>query len=168
MRVSTPRFNIFRFVLLTVIPTLYSVHSVYFNTLGFEQCIFNLVKYDPSSDLNSQDLLDNILTRTFGMQRWSLLQISTTKLNGQMFFDVPHYPHERCSVNLVVAINVCFGQYLTEDFGLRVYDTENTFIMLQGNRRDCKLLRVWNVDEVPPVFYFRIHVEIVFSICIAC
>jgi len=164
----------FKLIVVAAILSVASGNTIHLITLGYEHCVFNLLKYDQLFHSKSQDVLDNILAKTEGFQRWALLQIDNydrrlTHAPGleHEFFDSPQYLHEFCSVNIVVAIEACPGHSLRDIFGLRLYDNRNTFIVIHETICDL-YTKSFSIDDVAPIFHFKPGIGIAYFQCIVC
>jgi len=143
--VSIGQIFLFCFVVLnsrSVLPTnTITGTGIHFNILGYEPCVFNVLEYDP--DLYSHDVSKEILVNSHGVLRWTLFQLEAEEAhkylgNEKRFLDSPHYFWESCSVNIVVAVGKCFYRTIGDVFGSRIYNADNIFIKILGEKKYCR------------------------------
>jgi len=155
--------------------------GIYFNATGYEDCVFNLAKYDPIPDKYSSDVIEEILVYSKAVQRWNILQLESKyqTQHGQVFNETslerPNYLKESCSVNIVVSVRTCFQRIVNEVFGPRMYSTENTLLMILGDDLPCSTWEmVGHAQEWPHVIDILIipitkHIpEVVYNFCYRC
>jgi len=168
-------FHLFRLVIIALLLE-YQATGLQFDTFGYEHCVFNVVKYDTSLDLRSQDLVEQIIVHSEGIQRWTILRTGIdAPYFDKAFLNNPIYLQEICSVNIVISIGVCYGEIINEVFSGRFYNPKNTFITVLGNI-NCGVRYYWSTDDVAPAFHFHVtSVTLItgrpnhaFSVCFIC
>jgi len=114
------------------------VLGMYFTTSGYEHCVCNLAINDQIRDLTSRNVVEDLVFgTTAGIQRWTIFHVDQADVHRKRFLDRVQYFKESCSVNILVAIERCFERNLNNIFGHRLFNRQNTVIMLIGIKTMC-------------------------------
>jgi len=165
-------------VLSTILNSGNKVKGIFFNSSGYEHCVFNVVEY--TYPKVSHDLIDRVLVKSHGILRWTINQADPThQPPGGADLDFgkplrnPTYLKQNCSVNIILVTGNCFIKFLIRILLSFVISEENMLFLILPIGTECSRVEM-PYSYYPYNFYYNIlltkHFEVssAYSLCAPC
>jgi len=113
------------------------VAGIYFNSMGYEHCVFNLVEHNHNPTIFSYNLIQYLLVRSQGNQAWTIVQ-SDAANELRTLAKVHQHRHLKlnCTVSIVIVAGNCSENSLKNLYEALLVLVENTLIVVVAESKN--------------------------------